>query len=295
MFYDVLRYEGAVYRPPSEAYSLIVQSTIGCSYNKCDFCSAFKAKRYRERPVEDVIKDLETARKYYSRVERIFLADGDAMARAAEEQLAILAAVRRLFPECERVTCYASAGTLLKKTPEELKELRGNGMKMVYLGLESGSDAVLASVNKGVTAEESIKGALKAKEAGMMLSVTAISGLAGQDGWQEHAVKTGEALTAMQPEYIGLLTLDIPQNTALYRRLMSGEFKPLDPTQGVFRETLLLLENLDCEGCIFRTNHASNYLPLGGTLNRDKPAMMARLRSALEGGERLRPDWMRGM
>ncbi len=295
MYTDVVRYEGAIFRPPSEAYSLIIQSTIGCSNNTCHFCGAFREKVFRLRPLEEVLEDLFRARAFYTRVDRIFFADGDALIRPTEDWIALLECIRAQFPECTRVSTYASPRSLLLKTPEELTQLRQLGLAMVYMGLESGSDTVLEDMCKNATAAQIIEAGHKAKAAGMKLSVTAISGLGGQELWEEHAVETGRAFTAMKPDYIGLLTLIIEPQTPLGARYRRGEFHPLDPTDGVFRETKLMLEHTDCDGCVFRSNHASNYLPLGGTLNRDRAAMIARLDSALEGGQRLRPDWMRGL
>ncbi len=293
--YDGIRYEGAIFRPPSEAYSLIIQATIGCSNHTCQFCGAFQEKIFRLRPMEDVLEDLRRGRAFYKRVRRIFFADGDALIRPAEDWVVLLEFVREHFPECERVSTYASPRSLLLKTPAELERLQKLGLLMVYMGLESGSDTVLLDMHKNATAAQIIEAGRKAKAAGLKLSVTAISGLGGAELWEEHAEETGRAFTAMKPDYIGLLTLIIESKTPLGARYRRGEFHPLDPTTGVFRETKRMLEHTDCEGCVFRSNHASNYLPLGGTLNRDKAAMIARLDSALQGGERLRADWMRGL
>ena len=202
-----MRYKGKVYRPPSEAYSLIIQVTYGCSHNRCAFCDMYDDKRFALRPMEEIREDFRLARQVYRRVERVFLADGDALMRKTDELLEILAMVYSLFPECQRVTCYASPRSLQVKTEEELRRLREGGLKMVYMGLESGCDAVLERMQKGHTAAAIVAAGQKARRAGLALSVTAISGLGSRELLREHAVDTARALSAMNPEYIGLLTL----------------------------------------------------------------------------------------
>lgn len=276
-------YEGRVFRPPSEAYSLIVQSVIGCSHNTCTFCDMYKEKRFRLRPLAEVQHDFDIARQRYRRVPRVFLADGDALMRPTEEQLALLAHIRATLPECERVTSYATPHSLLKKSVEELAALHEAGLEMVYLGLESGSDEVLRRVHKGATAQQIVQAGLRAREAGMKLSVTAITGLGGQELWQEHAVCTGEALSRMRAEYIGLLTLTVEPGTALWEQERRGEFEQLAPLQ-TLEEIHLLLEHLDSEGSILRANHISNRLVLKGTLNRDRDALLRQVEDAARTG-----------
>lgn len=278
-----MRYEGRVFRPPSEAYSLIVQATIGCSHNKCAFCEMYKEKQFRMRPTAEVLEDLAMARAAYRRVERIFLADGDALMIPQPRLLEILEYIANTFPECSRVGIYASPKSLQVKSEEDLSQLKQAGLGIVYLGLESGSEAVLARMNKGATAAEIVAGGRKAKAAGLTLSVTAISGLGGRENWQEHAVDTAKALSAMQPEYIGLLTLLVEPGTPLAHWVAEGSFTPLTPYE-IAAETRLMLEHLDSEGSVFRSNHASNYVALAGTLNADRPAMIEKLDRALEGG-----------
>ena len=279
-----MRYEGSLYRPPSEAYSYILQVTIGCSHNKCTFCNMYMEKQFRVRPLDDVLEDLVMARRAYRRVPRIFLADGDALIVKTEKLRAILGTIRNLFPECERVTSYASARDLLLKTPEELEELHALGLDMIYLGLESGSEKVLRDINKGVTVEETVEGALKAKAAGIKLSVTEITGLAGQDGMEEHAVLSAKALSRMNPEYIGLMTLTLRRGTTMTADWEAGRFKRLTPRQ-YLEEQRILIANLDSEGSVLRSNHISNYVQLRGTMNRDKARMLADLDEALKSPE----------
>ena len=279
-----MRYEGSLYRPPSEAYSYILQVTIGCSHNKCTFCNMYMEKQFRVRPLDDVLEDLVMARRAYRRVLRIFLADGDALIMKTPDLKVILGSIMNLFPECERVTSYASARDLLLKTPEELEELHALGLDMIYLGLESGSEKVLRDINKGVTVEETVEGALKAKTAGIKLSVTEITGLAGQDGMEEHAILSAKALSRMNPEYIGLMTLTLRRGTKMTADWEAGRFKRLTPKQ-YLEEQRILVANLDSEGSVLRSNHISNYVQLRGTMNRDRERMLADLDAALASPE----------
>ena len=288
----MIHYEGRVFRPPSEAYSLIVQVTIGCSHNKCTFCDMYKEKQFRVRKLEDVKADFDAARAQYRKVDRIFLADGDALMCRAEHMAEILRYIKEVFPECERVTSYGSPASILCKSQEELNELAGLGLSMIYLGLESGSDEVLRRINKGETADEIVRAGLMVKEAGMKLSVTCIAGLGSLELSEEHAVKTAEALSRMKPEFIGLLTLLFELETPLMRDWKEGRFYLMNPVE-IAQETLVLLENIDAEGSVFRANHASNYVNLAGTLNRDRDAMCARLRQALDGQVNFRNEAFR--
>lgn len=278
----MIQYEGRVFRPPSEAYSLIVQVTIGCSHNKCTFCDMYKEKQFRVRKLEEVKTDFDAARAQYHKVQRIFLADGDALMCRATHMAEILRYIKQVFPECERVTAYGSPSSILCKTQEELNELSALGLSMIYLGLESGSDEVLRRVNKGETADEIVCAGLMVKEAGMKLSVTCIAGLGSLELSETHAIQTAEALSRMKPEYIGLLTLLFELETPLMRDWKEGRFYLMNPVE-IAHETLILLEHIDAEGSVFRANHASNYVNLAGTLNRDRETMIGRLRQALEG------------
>ena len=290
----MFEYEGRVFRPPSEAYSLIVQVTIGCSHNKCTFCDMYKEKRFRVRKLEDVKADFDEARRMYRRVDRIFLADGDALMCRPEHMAEILRYIKKLFPECERVTSYGSPASILCKKQEDLNLLHELGLEMIYLGLESGSDEVLRRVNKGETADEIVRAGLMVKEAGMKLSVTCIAGLGSLELSEEHAVKTAEAFNAMNPEYIGMLTLMVEPGTPLYDWVHDGSFRLLDQHQ-VLKETELLVSHFDSPGSVFRMNHASNYLDLRGTLNQDRDALLAKIHQAEQDLSCLRPESWRGL
>ena len=277
-----MRYEADIYRPPSEAYSLLIQVTIGCSHNKCTFCSMFKDKRFRVRDINEVLEDLQMARNTYRKVERIFLCDGDALCLATDKLLVILDKIKELFPECRRVSVYGSAKDVLRKTPEELSELREHGMGMIYLGAESGSDKVLQDICKGVTRAQMIEAVRKIEDAGIPASVTFISGLAGKEGWEEHAVETGTMITEMNASYVGLLTLMLDSRAPIVDRINRGELTLLSAEE-VVAETYLLLKHANpSKPCVFRSNHASNYVSLRGNLPADKPAMTAQLQRAME-------------
>ena len=287
-----MRYEGRVFRPPSEAYSLIIQSTIGCSHNKCDFCDMYKEKVFRIREIQAVSDDISEARQNHKKAERIFIADGDALIRSTEDWVIILEHIRKLFPECMQVNCYGTPRSILLKSAEELKLLNSLGLYMIYMGLESGSNTVLENINKGEAVDEIIEAGIKIKNSGIKLSVTAISGLGGTVLWEEHAIKTGKALSLIKPHYIGLLTLMLIEGTPLCERSVSGKFNIPSPTE-IAAETYLMLSHLDSEGSIFRSNHASNYLSLGGTLNKDIELMKNALKDALGGNTVYKNEWLR--
>ncbi len=290
-----MRYEGTVYRPPSEASSLIIQLTIGCARNTCTFCNMYKDKSFRIRPLEEVAEDLEMARKYFSRVKvrRIFLADGDALIVKTKDLLYILDKCHAYFPEVERISVYGAPKDILGKTPEELRQLKEAGLDMVYMGLESGADEVLTAVKKGVTADEMIEAGKKVRAAGMVLSMTVISGLGGKKLWREHALGSARVISAIQPEYVGFLTLMVEPGTEMYDQLNRGEIDLLDP-QEVLDETELFIRNVDAEGTMFRSNHASNYIALGGTLNREKDKILEQIETSRK-RSKFRPDIFRGI
>ena len=282
-----MHYSGAVYRPPSEAHSLIVQCTLGCSHNKCAFCIMYKEKQFSINPVEQVLSDLAEARSYYSRIERIFLADGDALILPMDYLTQVLDFIREQFPECERVSAYASTKALMRKSDAELQTLRERGLQMVYVGLETGLEPLLKKYDKGVTAEEIIEHSLRAKAAGMTLSVTAINGMGGREQSEEHALATAAALSRIKADYVAMLTLRVYSGTPLHDWIERGELTMLTP-QELALENRLILQHIDSDGSVFRSNHASNYLPLKGTLNRDRDALIEQIDKALAGEVRFR-------
>ena len=276
-----MRYEGNIFRPPSEAYSLLLQVTVGCTHNKCTFCSMYKDKQFHIRKLEDVLEDLAWARRHYARVERIFLCDGDALALSLNKLIPILDYIRENFPECERVTAYARAEDALRKTDEELKQLYEAGLTMAYVGAESGSEKVLEDIHKGETRQQLIDGVKKIEASGMKASVTFISGLAGKAGWEEHAIESGKMISEMSPSYVALLTLIVDPSVPMAKDIESGKMELLSAEE-VMKETLLMLENTEVtRKCVFRSNHASNYLSLKGNLPDDKERMMEQIREAM--------------
>lgn len=288
-----MRYEGNVFRPPSEARSYILQVTVGCAHNRCTFCDMYKDKKFHLRPLSDVLEDLQTARKYYSRVDKIFLADGDALCLTNEKLLTVLREIKRLFPECGRVGIYGSAKDVRRKTPAELAELRDAGIGIIYIGAESGSDRVLEAICKGSTRAQLIEAVRKIEDADIASSVTFISGLAGRDGWQEHAVESGTMISEMEPTYASLLTLMTGPDAPLTKDIQEGRFQLLSP-QEVMLETELMLQNINVTKlCVFRSNHASNYLSLKGDLPKDKERMLEQIRYAKQHSELLKEEYFR--
>jgi len=275
-----MQLEPPVFRPPSEAFSLILQLTIGCQHNACTFCGAYKGKTYRSKDWAEIKKDIDDCAMQMSSVDKVFLADGDALATTTPLILKTTHYLYKKFSGLERVSMYAGPKDILQKSLNELKEIRAAGVKMLYMGVESGSDTILQAVKKGVTASEMIEAGRKALQAGFKLSVTVINGLGGTKMWREHAIETGKVLTAMDPTYLAALTLMVLPDTPLYRQVQRGSFIIPD-TIGILQEIKLILEHTNLTNCIFRTNHASNYLPLSGTLSKDKNALISLLDRAI--------------
>ncbi len=278
-------YEGDVYRPPSEADSLIIQLTIGCARNTCTFCTMYKNKQFRIRELSEVIADLNWVKKHYPyHFDRVFLADGDALIVKTPDLITILDKIHELFPQVRRVTTYGAAKDVLLKSQEELDLLRRHGLEMVYIGAESGSDKVLTNVDKRVTAAETIEACHKLKAAGIKISMTLITGLGGRADTREHAIESAKLVTAAKPEYLGLLTLTLGRGAPLTQDHLSGKFEKLTPIEGL-EEQKLFLENVDSEGTVLRSNHISNHLSLAGTLNRDRERMISQLERAIAIGK----------
>lgn len=292
----LMRYEGQIYRPPSEAKSLILQATIGCSHNKCTFCVMYKDKKYRERSLEDIRADIQEAKRVLGDVRRVFLADGNALAMEQTKLMSVLRELSQAFPSLERVGIYANPGDLLGKSVSQLRELKEAGIGIVYLGVETGNDKILEQVRKDATAAEIIQAGRRAKDSGIPLSVTVINGLGGYELMKEHAADTAKLLNEMDPDYLGLLTLMVAPGTPIARQMERGEFQLFGPME-ILAEIEMMLEPLELTNCVFRSNHASNYLPLGGVLPRDKEQIMQGLRSVLDKADmgKLRPEQFRGL
>lgn len=266
-------YDYPLYRPPSEAYSLILQVTLGCSHNACTFCTMYKTKRYTQKSWPEIEKLIGEAAMLYPRANRIFLADGNVLAMPTAVLTDTLDLLYRSFNRLERISCYGGPNDALRKTPEELRSLREKGLALVYMGIESGSDSILKKVKKGATAAQIIEAGRKILAAGIGLSATIITGLGGREQWEEHAIETARVVSAINPTYLGSLTLMLEQGAPILRAITQGELTLLTPAE-ILREIRLMIEHVELENCTYRSNHASNYFRLAGVLNRDKKAML---------------------
>jgi len=292
-----MRYEGSVYRPPSEARSYILQCTVGCTHNRCTFCAMYKDKKYRVRTMEEILADIKMAQQYYKDVLKVFLADGDALAMPTPDLLTILKALYESFASLEHVGIYASPNSILDKTDEELKQLKDAGITIAYLGVETGDRELLKDIRKGVTYEEMVDAGRKVRRSGILLSVTILLGLAGKGPQAvQHAVHTAEILNEINPDYIGALTVMLVPGTELYRRMQRGEFELPGPFE-VLDEERIIIQGLEVEGTEFRSNHASNYVPMRGRLPEDKQKMLDVINHIIASNDRsyLRPDYMRAL
>ncbi len=301
-----MRYFGSIIRPPSEADSLILQVTYGCSHGACDFCGTYADKPFRLRPWHEVVEDLTgLPHGLKQAVTRVFLADGDAVVLPYRRLLELLSLLRRELPRLERVSAYATAQALLRKDVAQLATLREQGLTLLFLGLESGDDATLAACNKGVTVAEQIEACRRATEAGIDLSITTILGLAGAESVgdealsaasERHARETGRVLSAIDPAFIGVLSLMVTPGTPIAERVRRGEFIVPGPP-AMLRELRELIASIEVTDSLFRSNHASNYLPVGGRLPADKSRMLAALDAVLSepARTRLRPESWRAL
>lgn len=290
-----MRYEGSVYRPPSEAGSYILQATVGCSWNACTYCDMYREKRYRVRALDEVLEDIRLARQAFGAgVRKIFVADGDALAMGVEEWEPILRACRTTFPALRRVSAYATARNLLEKAPAELERLRALGLELLYIGPESGDDVTLERIAKGAGYDDHVEAARRAHAAGMLQSLIFLLGAGGVERSHEHALASGRLASAMDPRFLSILTLTVIPGTPLARRAERGRFT-LPPIEGLLRELRTLVAEARPTDAIFRTNHASNYLPLSGRLPRDRDRLLQVLDAALAGEITLRPESARGL
>ena len=292
-----MRYDSdLIYRPPGEWRSYLLQCTIGCSHNKCTFCAMYKEKQFRVRPLEEILEDVDMARDYYGPgVERVFLMDGDAIVMKTEQLLKILEKLYQNFPNLQKVTTYAGPKSTLSKSMTELKELRQAGLTRAYLGVESGSDAVLTAINKGCTAAQMLKAGQNLVEAGIDLWAILILGLTGQDGdWEEHVLSSAKIINEMKPRHLSAMTFAPAKGTQLGEDVLAGRFKVCTPDH-VLEECRMLIEHLDVDPLHFTSNHASNYLPLKGGLPEDKERFLSMIDQALDGKIRLRKTLNRGI
>ena len=289
-----MHYEGDIIRPPSEANSILLQITIGCSRNKCTFCRAYRDKRFHIKSDDIIFSDIEFAAQYCKRQRRVFLCDGDALIIPQKRLLKILKRIETRLPWVTRVGTYANAKSINMKTPAELKELREHGLSIAYMGVETGDDVTLTQINKGVSAETAIAMGRKIREAGIKLSITVILGIAGHERSDIHAQETGRVLSAIDPEYVGALSLMIVPGTPLYEDYRAGRF-PLLNSEEMLRELRIMIAHTNLSMGQFHANHASNYLPIKARMPKDKEATLQLIDAAIAGKVRLRPEHMRGL
>jgi len=292
-----MRYEGNIYRPPSEARSYLLQCTVGCSHNRCTFCNMYKDKKYRVRSMEEIRTDILMAKEYYGDLEKIFLCDGDALAMETGDLLEIITCLYKLFPGIKHLGIYAGPDSILDKSDHDLAALKEAGLTIAYLGVETGDRELLKEIRKGVTHEEMVEAGLKVRRAGITLSVTVILGLAGRTPQAvPHQINTAKILNEINPDFIGALTLMLPPGAALYTKKQKGEFELPQPFE-ILDELRILIENLELDGTEFRSNHASNYLPIKGRFPEDKEKILNMIYGVIESKDSkyLRPEYLRGL
>ena len=289
-----MHYEGNIIRPPSEANSILLQVTVGCSRNKCTFCGTYRGERFKIKSDEIIMADIEFAARHCRRQRRVFLCDGDALIIPQNRLLRILETIGNRLPWVTRVGAYANAKSLELKSPEELKALREAGLGILYLGLETGDDATLKAIRKGATAEKMIAMGRKAKAAGFKLSVTVLLGIAGRERSEMHARETGRVLSAMDPDYVGALSLMLIPGTPLHDDYQAGRFELIGAPE-MLAELRTLFAHTHLSQGLFHANHASNYLPIKARLPKDRDAILSLIDKALAGQVALKPEWLRAL
>lgn len=294
MFYSPISYDEPVFRPPSEAYSIIIQITLGCSWNKCAFCEMYSTKKFRVRNEEDIFKEIDklAAAGYDSR--KIFLADGDAMVLSTNKLLRILDKINKTFPKMQRISAYALPKNINSKSNDELKEISDAGLKFIYVGVETGDEELLRIINKGETFNSTVDGLLKAKQANIRSSVMILTGLGGEIYSRQHAINSALIFNETQPDFASCLVLSFPFGVEHYKKKFPAEFIELD-TPGLLKELRIFIEHTELKSTVFRSDHASNYLVLKGGLSRDKDKFLAQIDYALSNPQSLRKEWMRGL
>ena len=289
-----MHYEGMIIRPPSEANSILLQVTVGCSRNKCTFCGTYRGERFRIKPDEIIQQDIAFAAQNCRRQRRVFLCDGDALIIPQKRLLQILVEIEKQLPWVTRVGIYANAKSLEMKTVEELTELRGHNLGIAYMGLETGDEVTLKAINKGAGADKMIAMGQKARRAGIKLSITVLLGIAGRQRSQVHARETGRVLSAIDPEYVGALSLMLIPGTPLYEAHAAGRFELIEPME-MLAELRTMIAHTDLSRGLFHANHASNYLPIKARLPRDKDEVLELIDNALAGKVSLKPEYLRAL
>ncbi len=291
-----MKYEGDIIRPPSEATSLLLQVTVGCSHNQCTFCPSFKDKRFRIKSLEEIIEDLQYASRRFGKVDRLFLCDGDALVIPQKRLLEILKAVQKYLPEVRRIGTYGNAKSTLRKTVEELCELQEHGLGIVYLGIETGNEELLRKIRKGATCEQIVEAGRRVKEAGITLSATVLLGIGGTEKSMEHARDTARILTDVDPDFAGVLTVMVVPGTPLDEERKAGAFV-LPDTFELLKELSVILSGARFTNCFFTANHASNYLPIRARMPRDQEKVVGLIDEIVRRGDAsmLRPESLRGL
>lgn len=288
-------YDEPLFRPPSEADSFILQATLGCSWNACTYCAMYRGKRFRVRPLDEVLAEIaEAGVRFGSDVRHVFVADGDPLAMELASWEPLLLALASTFPRLRRVSTYATARNLLEKSPRELRRLRDLGLSLLYLGPESGDEETLRRLAKGASAADHVEAARKAREAGMAQSLMFLLGAGGRERSEEHARASGRLASAMDPRFLSTLTLTVVPGTPLAKQVDQGRFE-LPDVPGLLAELRWFVAEAHLSAAIFRSNHASNHLPIGGRLPRDREAILATIDQAMAGRLPLRPEWARGL
>ncbi len=289
-----MHYQGNIFRPPSEAYSILLQITTGCSHNKCTFCGMYKGTRFSIKDDATIMADIDFAARHCRNQDRLFLCDGDALILPQERLLKILRAIRTQLPWVTRIGTYANSKSIRMKTPEQLRELHDGGIGIAYMGLESGDDVTLKNINKGADAQRMIDMGKKLRAAGIKLSITVLLGIAGRERSHIHAKETGRVLTSIDPEYVGALSLMLTPNTPLFVASNSGDF-PILSSQEMLEELSIMIAATDLTNGYFHANHASNYLPIKAKMPQDKEATLQLIAQALAGKIGLKPEYLRGL
>ncbi|THB72353.1 MAG: radical SAM protein [Desulfobacteraceae bacterium] len=289
-----MHYEGDIIRPPSEANSILLQVTLGCSHNKCTFCGTFMNKRFNIKKDEVIFEDIEFARTYCKNQNRLFICDGDALIIPQKRLVSILERIRDRLPWIERVGLYANTKSIRLKSDQELEELHELGVKIAYMGLESGDDQILKTIRKGADSARMIEQGKRIRAAGIRLSITVLLGLGGSDHSKSHALETGRVLSAIDPEYVGALSLMLIPGTPLHDDYTAGRFELIGANE-MLEELGLMISATHLSGGLFHANHASNYLPIRAKLPQDKESTLARIAAALEGKIELKPEFLRAL
>lgn len=291
---EEMHYEGNCIRPPSEAYSILLQVTVGCSHNKCSFCGTYKDKRFKIKDDKIILGDILFASKYMKRQSRVFLMDGDSLIIPQKRLMWILDRIKEHLPWVNRVGAYANAKSIRMKSLDELIELKANGLGILFLGVETGDDEILKKIHKGTSAGNLVKMGKKVREAGIKLSVTVLLGIAGREKSVEHARATGELLSAMDPNYVGALTVMLIPGTPLHNDFINGNFE-LPEERELLLELREMIFHTNLSRGLFFSNHASNYLPVKARLPNGKQEALDFIDGALNGEIGLRPEWMRAL